>query len=111
VPDFLQPCLTKLAKDRPATDQLFVGHWRDWPRRWVQKICKAGGVPEVSAHAMRGLHGTLAVDSGITAHAVAAALGHESFKTTAESYAKRDAVSSAQQKRVLGVLTGGKIAS
>jgi hypothetical protein len=65
----------------------------------------------VSAHAMRGLHGTLAVDSGITAHAVAAALGHESFRTTAESYAKRDAVSSAQQKRVLGVLTGGKIAS
>ena len=50
---------------------------------------------------MRGLHGTLAVDSGITSHAVAAALGHESFKTTAESYAQRDAVASAQQKRVL----------
>jgi hypothetical protein len=39
--------------------------------------------------------------------AVAAALGHESFKTTAESYAKRHAVASAQQNRVLGVLTGG----
>jgi hypothetical protein len=44
---------------------------------------------------MRGLHGTLAVDSGITSHAVAAALGHESFKTTAESYAQRDAVAGA----------------
>jgi integrase len=55
----------------------------------VQRICKAAAVPKVTAHAMRGLHGTLAVDSGITSHAVAAALGHESFRTTAESYAQR----------------------
>ena len=41
----------------------------------------------------------------------AAALGHESFKTTAESYAKREAVAGAQQKRALAVLTGGKLAS
>ncbi len=53
----------------------------------------------------------LAVDSGITSHAVASALGHESFKTTAESYAKREAVAGAQQKRALAVLTGGKLAS
>jgi hypothetical protein len=58
-----------------------------------------------------GLHSTLAVDSGITGHAVAAALGHDSFKTTGESYAQRDAVASAQQKRVLGLLSGGKLAS
>jgi integrase len=84
---------------------------RDWPRKWVQRICKAAGVPKVTAHGMRGLHGTLAVDSGITSHAVASALGHESFKTTAESYAKREAVAGAQQKRALAVLTGGKLAS
>jgi hypothetical protein len=35
----------------------------------------------------------------------------ESFKTTAESYAKREAVAGAQQKRALTVLTGGKLAS
>ena len=34
----------------------------------------------MTAHGMRGLHSTLAVDSGITGHAVAAALGHESFE-------------------------------
>ena len=45
------------------------------------------------------------MDSGITSHAVAAALGHESFKTTAESYAHCEAVAGAQQKRVLGVLS------
>jgi hypothetical protein len=39
------------------------------------------------------------MDSGSTSHAVASALGHESFKTTAESYAKREAVAGAQQKR------------
>ena len=77
----------------------------------MQRICDAAGVPKVTAHGMRGLHGTLAVDSGITSHAVAAALGHESFKRTAESYAQRDAVASAQQKRMLGVLSGGKLAS
>jgi integrase len=90
---------------------LFGEHWRDWPRKWVQRLCKAAGVPKVTAHAMRGLHSTLAVDSGITSHAVAAALGHESFKTTAESYAQREAVAGAQQKKVLGVLAGGKAAS
>jgi len=38
-------------------------------------------------------------------------VGHESFKTTAESYAQRDVVAAAQQRRVLGVLSGEKLAS
>jgi len=95
----------------PAQAALFGEHWRDWPRKWVQRICKGAGVPKVSAHGMRGLHGTLAVDRGITSHAVASALGHESFKTTAAHYAKREAVAGAQQKRALAVLTGGRLAS
>jgi hypothetical protein len=37
------------------------------------------------------------VDSGIASHAVASALGHESFKTTAAHYAKRKPVAGAQQ--------------
>jgi len=111
VPEFLQPYLVELARGRDPQAALFGEHWRDWPRKWVQRICKAAGVPKVTAHGMRGLHGTLAVDSGITSHAVASALGHESFKTTAESYAKREAVAGAQQKRALAVLTGGRLAS
>jgi integrase len=62
----------------------------------------------VSAHGMRGLHSTLAVDADVTAHAVASALGHESFATTAQSYAKPEAVTAARQKRVLTVLAEGK---
>jgi integrase len=110
-PESLQPHLVELARERAPQAALFGEHRRDWPRKWVQRICKAAGVPKVSAQGMRGLHGTLAVDSGITAHAVASALGHESFKTTAAQYAKCEAVAGAQQKRALAVLTGGKLAS
>ena len=61
------------------------------------------------SNGMRGLHSTLAVDSGITGHAVAAALGHESFeKTTAGSYVQPGAVAHAQQRQVLKVLAGGR---
>jgi integrase len=111
VPEFLQPHLVKLARGLESQAALLGEHWRDWPRKWVQKICKAAGVPKVTAHGMRGLHGTLAVERGITAHAVASALGHESFKTTAESYAKREAVAGAQQTRALAVLAGRRVAS
>jgi integrase len=113
VPDYLQPCTWSAwrGRGREPTAALFGEHWRDWPRKWVQRICKVAGVPKVTAHSMRGLHSTLAVDSGITSHAVAAALGHESSRTTVESYAQRDAVAGAQQKRVRGALAGGKLAS
>lgn len=75
------------------------------------RICKAAGVPRVTAHGMRGLHGTLAVETGISAHAVAAALGHESVTTTLQSYAKAGAGASARQEKVLTVLAGGKKAA
>jgi integrase len=74
----------------------------------VQKICKQAGVMKVSAHSMRGLHSTLAMDRGVTGAVVAAALGHESPTTTIRSYAKPEAVHTAQQRRVLTVLAGGR---
>jgi hypothetical protein len=40
------------------------------------------------------------VESGMSSHAVAAALGHESFATTARSYAKAEAVTAGRQSRV-----------
>jgi hypothetical protein len=72
----------------------------------VKRICKKAGVMVVGAQSMRGLHATLAVDKGITSHAVAAALGHKSFTTTARSYAKVEAVEGAKQRRVIATLTG-----
>jgi hypothetical protein len=40
---------------------LFGEHWRDWPGKWVQRICKAAAMRKVTAHGMRGLHGTVGV--------------------------------------------------
>jgi hypothetical protein len=57
---------------------------------------------------MRGLHGTLAVERGATTHVVAQALGHESETTSRESYISREAITGADQRRVLTVLAGGR---
>ena len=108
VPDLLRDHLLALAEGKKSDDLLFGYHDRNWPRKWVAKICKAAGVPLVTAHGMRGLHGTLAVETGISAHAVAGALGHESVTTTLQSYAKAGAGSSVRQQKVLTVLAGGK---
>jgi integrase len=108
VPDLLRQYLLALAEGKKPEDLLFGYHDRGWPRKWVAKICKAVGVPRVTAHGMRGLHGTLAVETGLSAHAVAAALGHESVTTTLQSYAKAGAGASARQQKVLTVLAGGK---
>jgi hypothetical protein len=59
---------------------------------------------------MRGLHSTLAVAAGVTPDIVAASVGHDSFATTKQSYAKPEAVDGATQDRMLTVLQGGKVA-
>jgi integrase len=99
--------MQQLADGKKPEALLFGVHWRDWPRESVQRICEAAGVPRVTAHGMRGLHSTLAMEAGVTGHVVAASLGHESVSTTIQSYAKPEAVAGAQQRRALTVLVGG----
>lgn len=108
VPEQLRPYLQRLCKDELPTAKVFGEHWRDWSCAWVQRICKQAEVPVVSAHSMRGLHSTLVVESGVSSHAVADALGHESFATPAQSYAKPEAIAKAKQRRVMQVLEGGR---
>ncbi len=108
VPEVLRPYLVELAKDKLPQAMLFGHHERGWPRDWVKRICGKASVPIVCAHAMRGLHATLAVRAGLAAHAVAAQLGHESFAITAQSYADPSAVKQAGQERTLRVLEGGR---
>ena len=107
IPPLLQPYLGELAKGKLPEALLFGTHWRDWIRKSVARICEAAGVPKVTAHSMRGLHSTLAVEHGMSAHVVAASLGHESSRTTVQSYIRPEAVAGAQQRRVLSVLKGG----
>jgi len=82
----LQPLLLKLTEGKGPTDLIFGEHWRDWPRKQVQRICKLAGVPKVSAHSMKGLHGTLAMQAGATGSMVAHQLGHAGERVTRESY-------------------------
>jgi hypothetical protein len=51
------------------------------------------------------------VENGVSAHVVAASLGHESSATRIQSYMKPEAVAGAQQRRVMTVLEGGRLAS
>jgi len=95
-----------LARGKEPGDRLFDPTAnRHWVLRAVQRICRAAGVPKVPAHGLQGTHATLAVGAGATSHLVAAALGHESFTTTARHYARPDAIESAQQERVLEKFT------
>jgi integrase len=96
-----------LANGRGPEDRLFGRHGREWVRGWVQRICRMAKVPVVSAQSMRGLHSTLAEESGVSAHSVARALGHESITTTHQHYTAPSAVANAKQRHVLRVLDGG----
>ena len=77
MPMVLQPYLVGLAEGKAPEANLFGHHWRDWVRKWGRRTCVSAGVPEVTAHGMRGLHSTLAVEHGVSAHVVAASLGHD----------------------------------
>lgn len=106
VPEVLQPHLLRLAADKAPTALLFGVHDRAWPRSWVKRICRLAKVPVVTAHGMRGLFATLGMAAHEVPRAVAASLGHASESTTLRSYAKPEALRSAQQKRALDTLTG-----
>ena len=103
----LRRYLRRLVEGKPATEKIFGKRWRDWVRKWVQKICVESKVPKVTAHGMRGLHSTLAVEHGVSAHVVAASLGHTSSAVTMQSYVKPEAAAGARQRQMLSVLAGG----
>lgn len=119
IPEELQPFLLACTQGRRGDQPLFPPEkksktgfrWRDWPRHQVERICELAGVPEVCAHAMRGLHATLATDAGVTGRIVAASLGQDDVRTTHTAYATSESVGQARQNRALAVLDGGKKAA
>lgn len=104
VPAELRPYLVAASKGKLPLARLLGDHWRDWPRLWVQKLCKEAGVPVVTAHGMRGLCATLGYLAGESPEAVARLLGHASPTVTQESYARSEAVAAGQQERALDLL-------
>jgi integrase len=109
VPEVLRGPLRALAANREPTALLFGDHWRDWPRRNIQRICEIAKVPMVSAHGMRGTASTIATEAGAVGHLIAAQLGHaDKGATAAQSYIAPGTAEREKRKRGLGVLDGGK---
>jgi integrase len=108
VPEVISPLLLKVARRLQPDGLLFGNHWRDWPRENVQRICRLAGLPEVTAHGLRGTHATLAEGAGATGVLVAQALGHEHVSTTHKHYTLSTVVKQATQERALRVIAGGR---
>jgi integrase len=54
--------------------------------KYLHKQCDRLGIPRVCPHSLRGLHATVAVQSGVTSRAVAGVLGHGSDEVTRRHY-------------------------
>jgi len=89
VPPELREHLLRLVESKAPGELLFGPHWRDWVRKSVKRICTESGVPPVSAHSMRGLHATLAMEAGVTGAVVAASLGQGSASVSHRSVVRR----------------------
>ena len=90
----------------PAPDSRDGFHHKDWVNKNTQRLCIALDIPVVTAQGLRGTHATLAEDAGVSAHTVAAQLGHESVTTAHGHYTKPEAVERSQQRRALATLSG-----
>ena len=76
VADVLRPLLLARAEEcGDDPDARLFPRSRSWVRDNVKRLCRAAGVPEVTAHGARGIHATIAARMGTTSHAVALALG------------------------------------
>lgn len=83
LPAVLQPLLAA----RAAQSARLFPHRRWWVRDSVSRICLEAGVEPVTAHALRGMHATIAIRRGVSSHVVAAALGHATPRVTMAHYA------------------------
>jgi integrase len=100
LPTKLQPLLANLAKGKQQDDLLFGEVDRHWLRRVVKQSCKAAGVRVVGPHGLRGTHAKVAREVGVSGVLLAAAMGHESERTTTEHYAGRAAVAQGSVERI-----------
>ena len=112
IPAVLRPHLMRMAAKKESTGRLFQNsdgtpHLRGWVLFWTKKICVGAGVPKVSAHALRGVFATIAVQRSAP-EIVAETLGHESAKVTRGHYAQPGSVEAGERERGLKLLRGGK---
>ena len=109
VPEHLHSLVLAVVKDKRPDELIFypahrTQHSRQYYIGHVRRLCRLADVPEVVPHSLRGLHATLALEGGATADAVAKALGHSSFATTAQHYASPSSVANSRSSRVAQML-------
>jgi hypothetical protein len=75
--EWFRPLIASRTAGKAPTDRISE-HDRTWLLRQVKRICKLAGVPDVSAHGLRGTHADLSLHADVTALAVSQALGHAS---------------------------------
>ena len=95
----LRTCLTSLCAGKAPDEPIFGPRDRSWVRLCVRRICRASGVPLVSAHGLRGTHATLAEQEGATPEMMLRSLGHESRGVQHRSYIQPGATERGTQKR------------
>ncbi len=108
MPEFLAELLLELCEGKKPDARVFPSADTNWVSDAVGAICKRANLPRVTAHGMRGLHATLAMEAGSTPQLVAQSLGHASSQVTERHYAKPGSKASAQARKVMRVLAGGK---
>lgn len=87
----LRDLLLHFAKGKPPSEYLFArscapSSTNSTLYKYLGRLCRRLGIPRVCPHALRGLHATVAVQSGATSRAVAGVLGHGSDEITRRHY-------------------------
>lgn len=104
IPTALRPLLGALAQGKGPNERLFGQITRKQVYSAVHRACVAAGVSVVGPHGLRGTHGKLSREVGVSGTLLARAMGHESETTTTEHYAGREAVQRATIDRVSSAL-------
>lgn len=110
VPEVLRPRLLKRTVRKQPEDYLFGVARTGNPKSRqvlhaaVRRVCITAGVPVVCPHSLRGLWATAGVRSGALSHAVAAALGHGSFRVTAKHYVQPGTLDGTRTERLVQML-------
>lgn len=79
--------------------RLFPERSRHWVLYHTKRLCTLAGVPESTAHGLRGTHATAAAEGGATAAAMMAGLGWAGPDVGPRHYIRAGAVESARTRR------------
>lgn len=101
MPRWLGALLRRAAE---PSGRAFPDRDRHWVLYHVKRLCRAAGVPEVTAHGLRGTHATIATTGGASSSVVAASLGHTHVRITERHYTRADATDAARSRRALKAL-------